>query len=114
MGGIQKLLVVIIGIAALIPVGINLLIGVDTSAWDPSIAAIWDVLPIIIIVVILGILLTIGGRKGGLFAIVPVWAIPGFNAEIFAGALLIAAISWTAYRIRRERKREIGSYRTVA
>lgn len=66
---IPKVLVICLLAAALLPVAIETLIGVNTTTWSTGAVAIWDALPIIILVgVLLGFLAftKIGGSsKGG-------------------------------------------------
>lgn len=65
---IPKILVACLLAAALLPVAVETLIGVNTTTWSTGAVAIWDALPIIILVgVLLGFLAfsRVGaGRKG--------------------------------------------------
>lgn len=77
MNPIMKILITSVLVVALIPVVIQLFIGVDTSGWDPAIVTLWELLPLIAVVTVLILFIGIGiARHRGAFALIPVWAIP--------------------------------------
>ena len=82
-------------IGALVPIGIAFLINADTSGWDPNLVTLWELLPIIGVITLFGAILSFGayqvGKKRGVFAIAPIWAVP--NIELHQIALVLSVIA---------------------
>jgi hypothetical protein len=58
---IISLVIGLIVLAIMLPVALNEIMGVDTTTWDSSVAAVWDLLPIL--AVLAGLVMIVGAYK---------------------------------------------------
>jgi len=61
VNAIISLVIGLIVLAIMLPVALTEIMGVDTTTWDSSVAAVWDLLPIL--AVLAGLVMIVGAYK---------------------------------------------------
>lgn len=61
VNAIISLVIGLIVLAIMLPVALNEIMGVDTTTWDSSVAAVWNLLPIL--AVLAGLVMIVGAYK---------------------------------------------------
>lgn len=100
-----SILMTLIFVAALIPVGIAIFLGTDTSGWDPTWVTLWNLAPLFAILAVVAIVAGfVVVRRGGFGAILPVWMVPGVNEYMAEIALAMGVGLIAIYAVRTMRK----------